>query len=49
MDAFRKDKADEDRIARAVVAVSRRLGISAARLLWRGWSVGGTGHPHYWR
>jgi aryl-alcohol dehydrogenase-like predicted oxidoreductase len=30
--AFRKDKADEDRIARAVVGVARKLGVSAAQV-----------------
>jgi aryl-alcohol dehydrogenase-like predicted oxidoreductase len=32
MDSFRKDKADEDRIARAVIAVGKRLGASPAQV-----------------
>jgi len=32
MEAFRKDKVDEDRIARAVIATGKRLGASAAQV-----------------
>jgi hypothetical protein len=28
MDSMRKDKTDEDRIARAVIAVSKKVGVS---------------------